>query len=365
VSADRLRLLVLHAEHEDNETFSYQRGWPRAFARDARYECSLVNLQGNRWRRGLQVALQLRRARPDAIVLLHSVFSNACFLNDWARAAVRSARVPKVFFIGNEYKLMPEKMALADELGIALLVSQSHSEAVHALYRERLGCAVTGIPNTGFDPEVFRPVRPRPERPIDLGYRSSPSPLYLGHDERETIAERFHVAGRRRGLVLDLSLRSEDRLPEARWAEFLNRCKGQLGAEAGGDFFELTDATRHAVEAYRSEHPEATLDEVRKLFFADRRRLPMRIISGRNVEAAATGTVQLLLAGEYGGYFQPGVHYIAVENDYANLEVVLDQFQDESLCERIAGAARDLALAELSYARLLDRFDAALRKVLP
>ena len=355
----------MYAENAENATLSYQRGWPRHFQRDPRYDCVLVNLGDRSWSARLRAATLPRAGRFDAIVLLHSVFSNACALRGHSFDAVSQARAPKAFFIGNEYKLMPEKMAFAETLGTNLLVTQSHSARVHELYRSRLGCAVIGLPNTGIDVELFRHERPRAERMIDLGYRSYPSPIYLGHREREQIVAAFQAAAGRHGLISDLSLRPEDRMEEAAWIDFLGRCKGQLGTEAGGDYFELTDATRKAVEAYRGDHPAASFEEVFARFFRDYPDpVPMRIISGRNVEAAGAATVQLLLEGEYGGYLQPGVHYIPVSKNFSNLEEALLQFRDAAACGEITRRAREMALDQLTYSKLLDRFDAALRALI-
>lgn len=359
----RLKLLVLIADGPNNATLSYQHGWPRALSRDPRYECTIVNLEDRSWSARLRHS-SLRWSRFDAIVLLHSVFSNACGLTGWAFDAVRSNAAPKVYFIGNEYKLMPEKMAFCDTLGVRLLVTQSHSPQVQALYRRRLGCEVVGIPNTGWDPEIFRTEISRDHRSIDLGYRSLASPLFLGHNERVEMKEVFETAADRHALKVDFSLDPKDRLNEAEWAMFLNRCKGQIGTEAGGDYFELTDQTRNLVNVYLENHPEAGLDEVRAQFFAQYPNpVPIRIMSSRNVEAAATRTVQLLLEGEYGGYFKPGVHYISVQSDYGNIDDVIRQFKDPGLCHQISEQAFQLVNAELRFPKLIDRFHAALRAV--
>lgn len=360
----RLRLLVLVADGPGNATLSYQHGWPRHLSRDPRYQCTVVNLQDRSWAAWLSQAT-LRWARFDAIVLLHSVFSNACALTGWTFDAVRSNPAPKAFFIGNEYKLMPEKMAFCDALGLRLLITQSHSDRVQALYRERLRCAVVGIPNTGWDSEVFGSDRPRADRPIDLGYRSLASPLYLGHNEREEMIEVFRAAAPRQGLAVDLSLRMEDRFNERGWAAFLNSCKGQIGTEAGGDYFELTDETRGRVNAFLRAHPGAGIEAIRERFFREYRDpVPIRILSSRNVEAAATRTVQLLLEGEYGGYFRPGEHYIEVKRDYSNVDEAIRQLKDAALCDEIADRAFQLVSEQLTFSRLIDRFDASLRPLL-
>src|SRR5439155_24681894 len=129
-------------------------------------------------------------------------------------------------------------------------------------YRERLGCRVVGIPNTGWDPGLFSARQPPEERPLDLGYRAFENGIELGHRERRELADRFLAAADDHGLAVDISLDPERRFDERGWARFLNRCKGQIGSEAGSDYFELTDETRERVLAYRASHPEAGFEEI-------------------------------------------------------------------------------------------------------
>src|SRR5688572_15265599 len=166
------RTLLLYACSEANATFSYQVAWPRQFRRHSAFESTAINVADRAWHARLRGNALARMWRGDIVVILHSVFSNSPLLVGRLFDAVRALPQPKIYFIGNEYKFMPEKMRFCEELGVALLVSQSASPAVHALYRERLGCLVTGIPNTGLDNELFRPTAPPDERPIDLGYRA-------------------------------------------------------------------------------------------------------------------------------------------------------------------------------------------------
>jgi hypothetical protein len=361
----RLRLVVLYFSGSQNATLSYQLGWPEQLARDPRFDVDRVNLARRGDRLALRVGGRRRLDRADAVVMLHSVFSNECTLPPALLPVVAGARPPKVFFIGNEYKLMPEKMRFAEETGTALLVSQLSSAPAHALYRERLGCEVVGIPNTGFDAALFAPRVPAAERPIAIGYRSFASPLYLGHDERRELADRVGVAAERHGLLSDISLSPAARFDVPGWAGFLNRCRSQIGTEAGGDYFELMDETRHRVNHYLASQPDATFTDVHARFFAGRPAgVSGRALSGRVVEAAATKTVQLLLEGDYGGLFLPDVHYIPVRKDFANLDEALGRLRDDAACAEIAENAYHLVQRELSYSRLIDRFRAALEPVL-
>jgi hypothetical protein len=359
----QIRTLLVYALDASTATLSYQNGWPEHVDRHPGFSCVRLNLLD----RGSVATIWPRLvARPqfDAVLLLHSVWSNGPHLHGRLRQRIAALGCAKVFCIGNEYKLMPPKLDFADELGITLLVSQSESSEIHRLYRDRLGCAVVGIPNTGVDLTEFRPTTPRAERPIEIGYRAYDAPWYLGHRERREIAEVYADAAARRGLCTDLSLDPADRLATAGWATFLNRCRGQLGCEAGGDYFELDDSTRLAVNAYVEANPSATFEEVFGRFFARYgERISGRMLSGRVVEAAATKTVQILLEGEYGGYFEPDVHYITARKDFANVDETLDKLADDALCRELAERAHEVVSTRLTWGHLVTRLHGAVSAV--
>jgi hypothetical protein len=278
------------------------------------------------------------------------------------RLASRLRALParKVLFLGNEYKLMPEKLQLCEELDVSLLVSQLSSPEARSLYRVRLGCDVIGIPSAGLDTEIFRAVVPRESRPIELGYRGYENAMYLGHVERRELVERFADAAGRLGIKADLSLDPADRLDERGWSRFLNQCRAQLGSSAGGDFFELTDETRVAVNRYLGERPDASFDEIALKFFRSYgRSISGRALSGRIVEAAATDTAQVLLAGDY-GFFEPDVHYISVRPDFANVDESIAMLRDDAFCRPMVEAAKRVALEEYRYERLIDQLHKAL-----
>ena len=361
----RARVLLLFALSPGNSTFSYQRAWPRHFLSHPAFECTPVDIGNRAMLSSLNSWWRAASYRGDAVVLLHSVFSNSCLMPDWLIDRLTRMSQPKAFFIGNEYKLMPEKMAFCKRLGLRLLVSQSLSPDVHRLYRERLGCAVAGIPNTGLDETQFKPEIPVDERQIDLGYRSDLSPAYLGHQERTELARFFEDHASQYGLTVDISLDARDRFDERGWAGFLNRCKGQIGSEAGGDYFDLDDRVRLRTIAYQASHSDASFEEIFENCLRDERRaIPLRILSGRNVEAAGTGTAQVLLEGKYDGIFVADEHYIPLKKDFSNADEAVAKFRDPGFRGRIAANALALARDQLTYAALIGRFRAALAPLL-
>jgi hypothetical protein len=351
-----IQALLLHACTADNSTFSYQRAWPRHFTAHPAFACTAVNVADRSVGGRARLEWACRSYRGDLVILLHSVFSNALMLPERLLAPLSRLRPPKVYFIGNEYKLMPEKMAFCDQLGVSLLVSQSLSPEVHELYRRRLSCDVTGVPNTGLDPAMFFPEGDPDSRPIDLGYRAADAPVYLGHRERRDIAEFFAASAARYGVTVDISLDPADRLEESGWAAFLNRCKGQLGSEAGGDYFDLDDRTRQMVGGYFAAHPTASFEEMAKQCFPPpHEHVPLRILSGRHVEAAGTRTAQVLIEGRYDGIFVAGQHYIPVKRDFSDADEAMRKYKDRACRAEVAERAYALVRERMTYDRLIDR----------
>lgn len=360
-----IRIALLFVQSGENATLSYQHGWPRAFAESQTFDCTPINLAGLTFADRLAVARRLHTGNFDAIVLLHSVFSNQQNLRGALFWALAACKAPKAYFIGNEYKLMPEKIRFCKRLDISLLVTQSNDERTLALYRAALGCSVTCIPNTGVDATVFRPVLSFDERPIDIGYRSHAATWYLGNNEKSEIADYFTRNRERYSLKTDISLSPQDRFDAPGYAAFLNRCRGQIGTEPGGDYFELTDNIRKQVNAYMANRPHSNWPEIKRLFFDDYGpSVPMRIISGRQVEAAACKTVQILLEGRYNGYFEPDEHYIALAKDYSNADEVIEKFRDREFCRKLAENAYNTVMSSLTYSCLLASFAKSLKHVL-
>ena len=324
----------------------------------------MINLAELNFSDRLNVAARLNFGRFDAMVLLHSVFSNQQNLNGMLLRSLAACRVPKVYFIGNEYKLMPEKIRFCRQLKLALLITQSNDNRVMALYRAALDCDVICIPNTGIDPGVFRAIASPNQREIDIGYRSPPALWYLGNNERTEIAEFFSKNASLFKINTDISLLAQDRFDTSNYALFLNRCRGYIGTEPGGDYFELTDTTRIRVNKYLEEHPNSTWPEIKRTFFDNYgASVPMRIISGRHVEAAACKTVQILLEGRYNGILEPNVHYIALDKNYSNFSEVIEKFRDRELCWQIAENAYDVVMSGLTYDHLLVSVSNALKQL--
>ncbi len=359
-----IRVLLLFAQDNSWATLSYAASLPGAIARCADFEVSAINLARRSLLDDLSIALKVGFRRLDAIFVMHSVFSNASYMSERLADRIARLRCPVVYFVGNEYKSMPEKMALAERLGSALLVSQIASLDVLRLYADRLKCRALFVPNAVADPAAFPPGPPLTERRIDIGYRAFDGVKYLGHEDRRRIAELVEPAAVAKGLVCDISLDPTRRLGGADWIHFLHGSKFQLGVEAGTDYFELDDHSRLKGNALEAARPDIGFDEYWRIVFGDYpARVSGRTITSRHLECATTRTPMIMFPGDYCGVFEAGRHYVGLARDGSDLNAVFDQLRNASHCAAIAAAAESVAIENFGAAPLMAKLANAVREI--
>jgi hypothetical protein len=352
-----ISILLCYSNDKQNRSISYHYGWSNGFIEHPKFNCIRLNLAAPRLLNKLALA-KARSRSIDAVVILHSAFSNAQLLKGYFFEQIQDMDVPKIYFVGNEYKLMPEKIAFAKELQCALFITQAESKQIEDIYSEAIGCPVESLPGAGLSANLFRPRKDFEKRPIDLGFRAADEPAYFYHQDRMAMAEYFLNNCTKLGLKVDISVgQNKKRFNRNAYADFLNNCKGQLGTEGGPAHFDLTDKLRLAVNQHTIAHPDASFEEINALFFpAEQDRVPLRIITGRNIEAAGTKTVQLLFEGNYSGHFHPDEHYLPIRKDFSNIEEAMEKFRDRSYCNKLTDNAYDLVMQEFTYQKLIDKF---------
>ena len=97
----RVKILLLYFVAQHNQSMSYQLGWAKHFQLHPCFKCYPVNLGDKRKRAWLRSIVRLRHGNWDAVVLLHSVFSNSCKLGGRMFDSVCALPQPKAYFIGN------------------------------------------------------------------------------------------------------------------------------------------------------------------------------------------------------------------------------------------------------------------------
>lgn len=360
-----MKIILFYYSSELNKTLSYQQIWQKEFCKSENFETYGINLARPLYYNFFRFLTYLISKRNiKSIVLLHSVFSNNCNLKFIFRVIIRNLNLFKVYFIGNEYKLMPEKISFIRNLKINLLFTQSDSKEIRSHYMKNLNCNVEYSPNYILDKRIFNSQIPFKKRSIDIGYRAYANPLYIGHNERVEIANFFKIFALRNNLKADISLEHKDRLDNYGFARFLNNCKFQIGTEAGLDFFELNDKTRNEVNKYLEKNPE-DWNTIKKLFFQKMpNNMKMRLITGRNIESCACGSVQILFEGNYSGYLLKDIHYIPLKKDFSNISEVIKKMKDKDYCMHIQKNCFELCRKEFSPSFVLDKIYFNIKKYL-
>jgi hypothetical protein len=192
------------------------------------------------------------------------------------------------------------------------------------------------------------------ERTIDIGYRAWRSAPWLGRHGllKAQIADLFQKEAPPKGLVTDISTRSEDTFLGDEWYRFLLRCKYMIGVEGGASILDRDGSIKRRTEEYLSRHPQASFEEVETNCFPNLDGyLHLFATSPRHLEACSTKTCQVLVEGQYDGILFPGQHYIELKRDLSNLDEVLETIKRDELRDEIVERAyRDVvASGRYSY----------------
>lgn len=180
------------------------------------------------------------------------------------------------------------------------------------------------------------------ERTIDIGYRAWRPDYSLGRQalQKARVGEAFASAAVERGLRADISLRDEDTILGDDWYRFMLRCRWMIGVEGGASLLDPDGSVRERTAAYRGTNPAASFEEVEAACFPGLDgSVNLVSISPRHLEACATGTAQVLVAGSYNGILEPDLHYIPLRPDLGNVGDVIMRLHDDGLRDRIAARA--------------------------
>lgn len=385
----RLRTLVLYADYTTR--LSYYDDWLDTFTTAPEFDARSLNI----CERSITETLPAEVAQADLIVLLHSTNGDTTVYLEPIADLLTARKGLLLSFVGNEVNLpgspIAEKREVLRRIAPDFIATQLPLDAGEYLWGDLAGRRVLALPHA-LNPEIFRPVTPIDERPIDIGVRAVLYLSHLGDRDRNRLHELFGAHAFDPSLKVDISAA---RLDRAGWAAFLNRCKGTISSEAGSWWIERDDATVNAIRAWtlarnrgviiisndsllrtlghkmpwwmraalrrvfsrglvRHEstiNEELPFEETYARFFKDRPRPSFygKCISSRHLEAAGTKTCQILLQGRYNDILKADEHYIAIAPDFSNVAEAVARFRDPGERARIADAAHAHVCAHHTY----------------
>jgi len=203
------------------------------------------------------------------------------------------------------------------------------------------------------------------KRSFDVGYRSG-SAVYWGRFNliKFRIADEFLKLSNKYGIITDIKFGWQNFLKGDDWYRFLLNCRYIPGVEGGSSVIDWDGSLVDCVQDYLKINPNADYDDVEKHCIAAGRdgEIDVKAISPRHLEACLTKTCQILIEGTYNGVLESGKHYIALKNDFSNLDEILSKLGDEEMRTIIVNQAyNDIVLSgRYSYrsmvSNLLDQF---------
>jgi len=389
-----IRLLVVHAEYTDR--LSYYDDWLDAFLSAPQFDVTIFNpfIEG----RGPELHKLLREV--DAVVLLHSTNGDTTIYMDRYADIFADRKIPLLSFVGNELNLpgspIAAKRALLKKIKPDWIATQLLEEAGDYLFGDIPSNGIVSIPHA-LNPSMFQCRIPLDDRKIDIGTRSARYVAHLGDDDRARLIEFFDKMGKEQRAVIDIS---DARYDRAGWALFLNRCKGTVATEAGSWYLERDDTTVNAVRSYiigqssgivipndsrlRSlghklpwwvraslrkilhnwpVRHEAALNEkfshseIYRRFFADKGKPDVygKCISSRHFDAIGTKTCQIMFRGRFNDILIADRHYLALDEDFSNIDVVMTRFFDLDERRRMVEEAFNFVMDGHTYMHRMNK----------
>jgi hypothetical protein len=301
--------------------------------------CNINNLVDYRQRREAI-------AHYPLIVILHSAAGDRMSLLPRTAHWFQKRRGKLVVFLGNEYDLMDEKISFLQSVEADYVGSQLPLDTARWLYAECQSTAVLPLPHA-LNPDVFFPDA-HIHRSIDIGFRGWLYFYFMGDIERNSLIRFFQNHGTDFGLRCDVQIGN---LPRTQWAQFLNTCKGIIGAEAGSYYVDRRYRLLTQAKAYVKRHPAASFEEVFERFFQHPsvEYVSGKCISSRHFEQIGAKTCQVLLEGEYNKILKPDEHYISVKKDLSNIDEAIRRFKDDAYRTEMAERTYEYILDEHTY----------------
>ena len=323
------------------EALSYVIDWKEAFCEASELDVEVCNINNL-----VEYFHRLRSIREyRLIIILHSAAGDNMSILLRTVEWFNRRRGKLVVFIANEYSLMVEKVSFIRLVKADYVCSQLTLEPARWLYAECTHSKVLSMPHA-LNPKLYFP-NSNSKRNIDIGFIGTLYHNIIGDKERTNLVYFFERHGADLGLICNIRTQNVSRYE---WSQFLNNCKGIIGAESGTYYLDRDGKVMVAAEAYLKVHPEASFEEVFENIFKDRTGyISGKMISSRHFEPIGTKTCQILLEGDYNGILLPDEHYISVKKDLSNIDNVVQRFKDEDYRRRMVERTYEYVMSGHTY----------------
>jgi hypothetical protein len=180
----------------------------------------------------------------------------------------------------------------------------------------------------------------RQHRPIDVMYRAWEAEAWLGKFGalKVEVGEFTRRWARQHARPHDFGTAGNAQIRGNAWLKALSQSKATVGVEGGSSILDFCGDIRLYQQQSLDNSLEAEVTLAR-LLASDGRHGVHSAMSPRNIEAALTKTLQILVEGLYSGVLSINEHYIPLAPDFTNLNESLALIDLEEHCNKIVDAA--------------------------
>jgi len=177
---------------------------------------------------------------------------------------------------------------------------------------------------------------PYSNRKYDVVYRTVGNPVFpnklgLIKSKIGEIFKRKHETE----LKLNISKRRKDLIFGEKWLEFLSNSKAVLGSNSGSSIIIRNHDQMLKLIREKSKFNDSLETFEESFFKKNDRNHCLTDISPRNIEAARTMTLQVLIEGDYGGVLKKDEDYFCLKEDLSNSSDLLKLLQNKFKVEKI------------------------------
>jgi hypothetical protein len=289
----------------------------------------------------------------ELVVFLHMIMPNRRPIpTELKYRLMDRKRAQILYFIGNEYKLFPQIVAMMNELRTEYIGTQIPLESAKWAYEHAIHTKeIIPLPQA-LNPMRFKPTKSLRERPLDIGVRAYRYTRDVFDEDRVSFIELFQ--NRFPDLRKDISFDPDKRFDPQGWAAFLSSCRGTISTEAGAPFIDRDGTLFDNMRYECRKKPDASHQFLFDKLYQHERSPSGKALTARHFDAIGTKTVNIMLEGKYNGVLLPDKHFIAVKRDLSNLEEAMEKFRDDDYCQKLVDGALEDSLANHTFRHRID-----------
>tara|TARA_Y100000768_G_scaffold302854_1_gene236763 strand:- start:26101 stop:27303 length:1203 start_codon:yes stop_codon:yes gene_type:complete len=319
----------------------------------------------------------IKRYNFDAIIMTSTFMDHVKRYeigSEWHRqySFLTDTKALKVVFSQDDYWLSAVRDQFYTDNKIDIVLPSVQSESWNDLFPiySKAGNLIQGY-TTYLTPHIRsleKFSKPWDDRKIDFFYRASGLPTFpnsLGRVKAE-IGDTFKKVSQNHSRkykydIKTIDYNSKEALTGDKWYEYLGNSKAIIGSNSGSS----VKIETHSIAKKIHEFNKSNYDIYSSLSLipSSDRNKNYTGISPRNLEAAFTRTLQILVPGEYGNILTPYKDYIPFEQNGSNMREVLDIFSDKEKCSEIIENCYNTfsGFKDIQYEELIDMIHRMIR----